>query len=180
MPLPEFVFEKLQDKTSLAKFDCGDSDINDFLLNDALNYQAQLLAVTYTFSTKEGEPIVFFSVSNDALKDQDFEKWNNLSRKIPNRKRRKDYPAVKIARLGVDLSLRGQKIGSKVLTFIKIWFAKDNKTGCRFLLVDGYNKPEVLSFYESNGFAFLTDKDENKNTRLMYFDLSRMLTENLV
>ena len=63
--------------------------------------------------------MAFFSLSNDSLKDQDFEKWNSLSRKIPNRKRRKDYPAVKIVRLGVDISLKGQKIGTELVFFLK-------------------------------------------------------------
>ena len=156
MSLSDFRIERLKPEFDLSYFDCGDDDLNDFLISDANNYQFQLLAVTYLLTDINNKTLAFFSLSNDSLKDQDFEKWNSLSRKIPNRKRRKDYPAVKIVRLGVDKSLRGQKIGSEIVFFLKNWFTTENKTGCRFLLVDGYNKPEVLSFYESNGFTFLT------------------------
>lgn len=74
-------------------------------------------------------------------------------------------------------------IGRQVLNFIKLWFLDDdNKTGCRFFVVDAYNKPKVLSFYEQNGFKYLyaTEKDEinatqldgeNIHTRLMFLDL---------
>lgn len=69
------------------------------------------------------------------------------------------------------------------MRFIKDWFrAEDNKTGCRFLVVDAYNDHRTLKFYEKNGFKFLhKNEDEEKQyflvkdnvitTRLMYFDL---------
>lgn len=65
-----------------------------------------------------------------------------------------------------------------------IWFLDPyNKTGCRYVLVDAYNNPTTLSFYEANGFAtvFSTEQQESEyrhlgdgvklNTRLMYYDL---------
>ena len=48
--------------------------------------------------------------------------------------------------------------------FIKDWFRhEDNKTGCRFLVVDAYNNPRTLHFYERNDFRFLhTDEVEER------------------
>lgn len=69
------------------------------------------------------------------------------------------------------------------MEFIKDWFRdEDNKTGCRFLVVDAYNNFKTLNFYERNGFKFLYKDDEEEKsfyhindsviaTRLMYFDL---------
>ena len=34
-------------------FDCGNQDLNDFLLNDSKMYLENLLAVTYFFETEE-------------------------------------------------------------------------------------------------------------------------------
>ena len=51
------------------------------------------------------------------------------------------------------------------------WFTVGNKTGCRFLIVDAYNRSEAVSFYRRNGFEFLTSSDEADSTRIMYFDL---------
>jgi hypothetical protein len=171
--IEQFRFVRLEAKSDTAGFDCGDNDLNDFIRNDAWNYQQELLSVTYLFEGSEGDVAAFFSVSNDALRDNDFEKWNNLSRKVANRKRRKEYPAVKIGRLGVSTKQRG--IGSEIIIFIKNWFTTENKTGCRFVLVDAYNRTEVVKFYEKNEFMFLTEKDAEKKTRLMYFDLIRMI-----
>ena len=93
-------------------------------------------------------------------------------------------PAVLIGRIGVNEEFQGQHIGSQLLDFVKAWFChKDNKTGCRFIVVDAYNKSRVLNFYINNRFKFLfkTENDEksyyevnensNIHTRLMYFDL---------
>jgi len=174
MLLSQQKFSLLSPNSNFLSFDCGDKDLNDFFMHDALLYKHELLAVTYCFEDTNGKILSFFSVSNDSLADNDFEKWNSLSRKIKNQKRRRDYPAVKIGRIGVHKDCQGQNFGGQVLDFIKGWFAFNNKTGCRFVLVDAYNTPEVIHFYEKNDFATITIKDENKKTRLMYFDLMKL------
>lgn len=78
-------------------------------------------------------------------------------------------------------------IGSDILIYIKLWFLEPyNKTGCRFMIVDAYNEPAMMAFYEQNGFktVFSTEQQEKDyrhlssdaslNTRLMFYDL--MLT----
>ena len=40
-------FERLSDSHALLPFDCGDEDINDFFVSQAMRYQKELLAVTY-------------------------------------------------------------------------------------------------------------------------------------
>lgn len=83
-------------------------------------------------------------------------------------------PAVKIGRFAVHKDHKKQKYGSKIMDFIKIWFITRNKTGCRFVIVDALNKPDVLPFYENNGFLYLTENDKSEHTRLMYFDLMQI------
>lgn len=60
------------------------------------------------------------------------------------------------------------------MSFIKIWFTDDNKTGCRFIIVDAYNNEETIHFYQKNNFAFLLKNDELDETRLMIFDLKNI------
>jgi GNAT superfamily N-acetyltransferase len=111
------------------------------------------------------EIAAYFTVLNDGIKAS-----NRLNRKIPNQKRHEKIPAVKIGRLAVSAKYQGSKLGSQVLDFIKYWFIYNNKTGCRFLLADAYNKPRVIKFYKENGFSYLTN-DTAKETRAMKFDL---------
>lgn len=46
-------FKRLTEGHSFCQFDCGDSDLNSFLLDDAINYQKQLLSVTYYVDTAD-------------------------------------------------------------------------------------------------------------------------------
>jgi hypothetical protein len=54
------------------EFNCGDADLNDFLLNDALNYQNELLAVTYLLIDGD-QTVAFFSLLNDRISISDVE-----------------------------------------------------------------------------------------------------------
>ncbi len=47
-------------------FDCGEADLNDFLLQDAKQYLKGLLAVTYIVED-ENSTVAFFSLSNDRI-----------------------------------------------------------------------------------------------------------------
>lgn len=54
-------------------------------------------------------------------------------------------------------------VGQQIINYIKIWFIDDeNKTGCRFLVVDAYNKLNVLKFYERNKFKYLYADEETE------------------
>lgn len=82
------------------------------------------------------------------------------------------FPAVKIARLAVDKSLRGIGLGSMFLDWCMnhIKLALMPHVGCRFLVVDA--KRDSVAFYQKAGFTLLNinsnDTDEHP---LMFFDL---------
>lgn len=42
-----FVINKLSKDEQVISFDCGDNDLNDFVINDAPKYLSSKLAVTY-------------------------------------------------------------------------------------------------------------------------------------
>ena len=168
-------FVRMSPDLEIGDFDCGDADLNEFLREDAKTYLAELLAVTYLVMA-EKRVAGFFSLSNDKLTcapDEDGTKatWNRLQRGIPNKKRRRSYPAVKIGRLGVCADMQRGGLGRQILDWLKILFLTANRTGCRFITVDAYNNPLTIGFYERNDFRFLTPADEKEDTRQMYFDL---------
>ena len=175
-------------KDDLQGFVCGDEDLDDFFANDAYLYSKQLLGKTYFFVAEGVTPMIIgaFTVANDSIKASLISKStrNKLQRKIPNSKRTRSYPAVLIGRLGVSAELRGRDVGSEIIRYIKSWFANvNNKSGCRYVVVDAYNNASVLSFYEKNGFKYLYSSEEEEcetfglgegehlNSRMMYFDL---------
>ncbi|HET6242928.1 MAG: GNAT family N-acetyltransferase [Bacteroidetes bacterium] len=177
MELFDFKFKLFSTEIDISEFDCKDADINAFLRDDALNYQRQLMANTYVFTkgeTGKEKVVAFFCISNDCLNDlYDNSAFNKLHRKIklPNEKRIRQYPAVKVGRLGVDNKYHGTGISYQLMDFIKGYSIMDSKPACRLLLLDAYNKPKQLSFYAKNGFEFLLSTGVEDKTRIMYFDL---------
>lgn len=174
-------------------FDCGDNDLNDFFANDVIKYSNELLGKSYCFTLDEDDRqiVAAFTISNDSIKT--FSLPNARKKKIiaeiPREKHMKSYPAVLIGRLGVNNLIRKKikeenTIGDQLMDFIKSWFIdKGNKTGCRFIIVDAYNKITPLNYYKRNGFIelFSSEEQEKKyinvseektlSTRLLYYDL---------
>lgn len=172
-------------------FTCGDTDLDDFFLNDAERYAKELMGKTYCWITEEKPHriVALFTLANDSIKTLHLDKTtrNRLNRPIDNPKRGRSYPATLIGRIGVNQAFQGMSIGTQLIQFIKDWFRhEDNKTGCRFLVVDAYNNPRTLRFYEQNGFRYLhgdeaeecayynISSEEKIATRLMYFDLKKV------
>lgn len=130
------------------------------------------MAVTYLLEDiKEDITVAYFSLLADKISFNPEEKsvWNKLNRSIPNSKRRRSYPAVKIGRLAVSEKYAGKGVGTFVLDSIKYAFTTVKRLGCRFLTVDALHS--AIPFYEKNGFQFFTELDEDDETRLMFYDL---------
>ncbi len=178
-----YSIHRLRRKEAVESFDCGDADLNDFILKESMLYRQALLAVSYVMENKQDSSDVsaYFSLANDKVSLNDFENKTEFNRfrkhRFVNEKRLKSYPAVKICRLGVDLSMKGQYVGTFLLNFIKSYFVINNKTGCRFLTVDAY--ADAIPFYLKNGFVPLNDEDADADTRLLYFDLATIADDEL-
>ena len=137
----QYKIYKLSGTEQVKSFDCGDVDLNDFIINDAPLYRKEKLAVTYVYMSKENSSDIaaFFCLANDRISLSDFDsksRYNRFSKRFANPKRLKSYPAAKIGRFGVTSCMKGKNIGTVVLDFIKHYFVEENKAGCRFLTVD--------------------------------------------
>mgnify|MGYP002522266840 CR=1 FL=1 len=171
----KYSIRKLSKSEDVTSFNCGDDDLNDFILHEAKLYRKALLAVSYVLESNDGHQVcAYFSMANDRISLSDFDNKTEFNRfrkhRFVNEKRLRSYPAVKLCRLAVDVSLRGNTIGTYLLNFIKSFFVVNNKTGCRFLTVDAY--VGAIPFYEKNGFVPLNGDDKDSSTRLLYFDLN--------
>lgn len=61
---------RLTDDYPLDAFDCGDDDLNDFLLNDAKSFQKRQIAYTYILE-EDGKVLAYFCLLNDKISRQD-------------------------------------------------------------------------------------------------------------
>lgn len=176
-------------------FSCGNVDLDEFFYNDSFDYAVSLFGKSYCFYiTKDSsiEIICAFTVSNASIFTNRLPnaRKKKVGEEVPFIKRDLIYPAVLIGRLGVNIKFQhsGEKIGTDLLDFIKFWFTEpDNKTGCRYLVVDAYNSEIPIRYYLKNGFKLLFSTEEQEkeyrnissvvplSTRLMFFDLIRMV-----
>ena len=167
---------------TIKQFDCGNSELNGFLLEtddnepNATLSQKELMATTYIVEDNmTHEILAYFSLLHDKI-DRRFTQnsfWNSLSRAIPNAKRRRSYPALKIGKLAVCQAAKAQGLGSQLINYIEWQFLHEQRAGCRFITVDSLREAEV--FYGKNYFKRLADPEPNSDTVLMYFDLKSIL-----
>ncbi len=167
---------KLVPDHEIKPFDCGDSDLNDFLLTEAKKYASQLLAATYILEDNE-ETIACYSLINDKISVFDSKnksQWKKtINKSLPFGMRFSSYPATKIGRLAVSTKFKGQGWGTIILDYLKQFFLSEAKTGCRFLTVDAYN--ESIPFYAKNEFTLLIKYKSESDTQLMYYDLIKLI-----
>jgi GNAT superfamily N-acetyltransferase len=183
MDLADYVLVRLDpDDESAATFDCGDVDLNNFLLNDAAKYQKERLSVTHLLTLPADDTVLIVGyfclltdklVFNPAAGDEQRKVWKKFNRehKIHFNKQRRVYPAVKIGRLAVAGAFAGKGVGSRIIEQIITMIIDMDNVGCRFITVDAYRN--VFGFYPNNHFNFLSDDDNDEKTRVMYLDIKR-------
>ncbi|MBQ6065094.1 MAG: GNAT family N-acetyltransferase [Prevotella sp.] len=186
-----------KEKLSQSKtFSCDDDDLDEFFAKDCLLNQQKLLGKTYFFCLRSRPDTIVsaFSLSNDSIRltnrITDEYKEQFLDDTELHDKTMKRFPAVLIGRLGTNKEFAGKGYGSAMMDFIKVLFRTNNRTGCRFLIVDALNRPDTLHYYEKNDFRYLIEDERLEakymgigvgrlplNTRLMYFDLLKLKVE---
>jgi GNAT superfamily N-acetyltransferase len=176
----------LSENYPIDDFDCGNADLNEFFNQDAILYKYQMLSETYFFRHKISKKIVCaYSFAASAIKTADLpgSRRKKVKEYVPREKSLKSYPGILIGRLGVATEFNGQGVGSQLINEIK-HFCLDQFSGfVRYLLVDAYNEPAVINFYQKNDFtpvfsteeqekeAYLQQSSEILRTRFMFFDM---------
>ena len=176
----------LSEEHSISDFDCGNEDLNDFFNCDALQYKHQMLSRTYFLRHKSsGSVVCAFSFSASSIKTADLpgSRRKKVKEYVPREKSLKSYPGILIGRLGVSTEYSGQGTGSQLIGFIKFFCLTNFPDFVRFLLVDAYNEPAVVGFYQKNKFTavFSTEEQEKATyrqmpseslqTRYMFYDM---------
>ena len=108
---------RLENLQEMKPFDCGDDDLNGFLLDDARFYYKELIANTFVMEN-ENEIVAYFSLLNDKISQTTVSKnlWRKLRKTMPHRKHLGSYPAMKIGRLAISLKeFQEANSGSKTI-----------------------------------------------------------------
>ena len=171
--LQHFSFEPLSDANKPDVFSCDNDDLDDFLLNDALNHQNANVAMT-TLVKYDNEIVAFYSLATDCISLDPKEKARIRDEYgIPYT----EFPALKICRLGVKKESQLKRIGQMIVMNIAgIASNLQDEIGLRFLSVDAY--PASKEFYARQGFYVNAHENEQKPPNIsMRYDLQPVTWE---
>lgn len=162
---------KLTPDTELSGLDCGDEDLNNFLVEYAVGFLNKRIATSYILED-DNNIVAYFCLLNDKISRQDVtnSQWKKIKGGFPERKQFGSYPAIKIGRFAVSSKYKGRNIGTDLMNLLKDMLnASPNYSAFRYLTVDAYLS--AIEFYKKNGFNVLSEKILNEHTRLMFFDM---------
>jgi GNAT superfamily N-acetyltransferase len=133
-------------------FDCGRDTQTRFLYEYAWHDQRQRVSTTYLYQTA-GTLAAYITVCMDAVP---------LGRRErPAAIRFQDIPALKLAQLGVHLSLQGRGYGAMAVAgVIAMAIALSRYAGCRYVILDA--KPDLVEWYRGLGFEVNTLKQKQR------------------
>lgn len=128
-----------------------------FLKTGALASQNQGLSQT-TCIMLDDRIIGYYTLCCDGL---GFKRGTRLALFNKN-KQFKTYPAIKLARMGIQKEHRLKGIGSIVIGIVRgmVWVLNKNGIGCKFITVDAYSN--AAFFYLKNGFEFNREADQKR------------------
>jgi ribosomal protein S18 acetylase RimI-like enzyme len=165
--------ERLKESHNLSSFDCGDEELNKFLIEDALRNQREGTSVTYlVFNEGEESPIGYYSILNDSIELRKSQKRKFLKKTGISYEK---YPATKIGRFCINCEYQKMNVGDLILRRL-IGDVKEYgaNVGTRFVTLDAKkDPPHIIKFYKDNGFTELIVKDGGKmdKTTILYLDL---------
>jgi len=120
----------------LSSFNCGHKDLNEFLKEDSIKQKEWMLNSTYLAIYNE-EIVGFFTLSTDKQRIKNLS--HEYKEKFKNKVNYKEFPALKIGRLGVSLRYKNKGIGKHLFKWIINKSIKLSKEmGFRFITIDTY------------------------------------------
>ena len=148
----------LRESDDRSRFRCGDIDLDRFLQRYAGQNQFRHHVGT-TYVAVQAERILgYVTVAPGQVEIDDLPA--SLRRRLPNY----PLPVLRIGRLAVDESVRGQGIGGLLLRFaLQLAVRLGREFGCVGVVVDA--KPDAVSFYEKLGFMPLETLEGQSEAR---------------
>jgi GNAT superfamily N-acetyltransferase len=168
MPLPALRFLSLSKDSDVSAFSCGHTDLDEFLIEDSMEYQQERLSVT-RLAYVDSEIAGFFTLVTDCIDAKQVDPEDG-KRGYPYQK----YPAIKIARLATSSKYQNRGVGFLMLgEVLTLTITLSRYVGCRIITVD--SKRESVGFYEKFGFKRATSKLSDPVH--LYMDYHKLLEE---
>jgi GNAT superfamily N-acetyltransferase len=137
--------ETLHERHRLAAFDCGKPEMNLWLHNSARHAQAMRTSTTFVWHDGDDVALAYFGLAAHLIQREQLPA--KVGRGSPDQ-----IPAVLIARLALDVQLRGQGLGVYLLidAYRRIQAAAEN-VAVRFVVVEAIDE-QAKKFYLDHQF----------------------------
>jgi GNAT superfamily N-acetyltransferase len=154
--------EKLRREHLLDHFDCGKEDLNRALIRQVWNNQQAHSAQTYVL-VKDLRVLGYYSLAAGSVSHDE------ATERVKKGLARHPIPVILLARLAVDVSIRGKGVGSALLKDALLRTAQAAETiDARALLVHA-KVDKARAFYEH--FAFEASRSDPYHLLLIMKDL---------
>lgn len=183
----DYNIRELDINDSLNSFKIGDSSfkpLKTFLTKQACNFHDSKIAKTYVAIKLKPcadagtiEDLTLCVLGYITLTCSEIDIRNGYTvHDCTHANNYESLPAIKIARLAVDIRYRSKGIGNNLVS-LALAIANDLITpniGCRFVVTDA--KKDAVTFYKKMGFTILeTDDNKNSPTPVMFVDIHKSL-----
>lgn len=156
-------------------FDCGQKELNEFLIGSAVRHREAGISRTMVLTAKSAnQPVgicAYYTLSHTEIHRHSLAE--PLSKKLP----RYPIPVILIAQLAVHYSVQGHGLGKKTLICaLEHALRIDHHLPSYAVVVDALND-EVQSFYERYGFQVLYRHHERARLFLTMKAIAQLFSE---
>jgi predicted N-acetyltransferase YhbS len=142
--MADYLHEPLTGAHLIDDFDCGKEPLNEWLHKSALRSQRANTASTFVL-IRAGQVVGYYSLCMHSLEKHDLPK--SVGKDGPN-----NVPAVLLARLARDNTVRGEGIGDLLMAeAFRTAVAATEHAAARVMVVDVIDE-DAAKFYERHGF----------------------------
>lgn len=161
--MPKLDIRKLNLSDDIGYFDCGNRDLNEYILYQAFEQQNEGCSTTY-LAWCGSDVVGFISLSMSSLSVEYIERKH-----LFKASQYQSFPSLMIGRLAVRKGHQRQDCGTNLCMFA-VASAMDfrDRIGCQFVIVNA--KPDSIGFYEKSGFEMGPNQLERREP-FMYFKL---------
>ncbi len=147
---PRFVTESLNDRHRLTAFGCGKPELDLWLRDSACHAEAHRTCRSFVWHTGDSVVVAYFSLAAHLI-ERDMPS-RSLGHEAPSQ-----MPAVLLARLALDRTLHGHRLGGALLAdALARAVAAGRNVGVRFVVADAIDD-HAAAFYRAHGFTPVPD-----------------------
>ena len=156
-------------KEAIANFTCKDNDVETFLKAKAFDFERRDKSRTYlVFTDKDSVLLGYFTLTLNALPFRTGVSKNTIKLVDGFSKDVQAVGIIMIGQFGKDQKYAEHIKGTQLLDIcLEAVYKAQDIAGGRFVMLECLEIPQVVSFYEKNGFVLLQRDEKDKYLQMI-------------